>query len=231
MDDLSNLRAVIDETREWMSGDRTPERPTQNREQMEDITVKYQEIYGALYEALQFAETVLFNCDGNMIIAARANARMTMDRFMAVQHIIEIGLASWERYQYKRGIENLKDYPHHFADIVIQALEARLAQLSKQGTVASSYKPNKQDWYPQYADLSRFGVHFEMGAEGDRKSADYGQLVGVTHFCVCGIREYMEPVWVEYRVNRKPICGVQVGAGVGSQWRKREFRRESHDTK
>lgn len=202
MDDACNLRAVIDETREWMNDDRTPGRTSHNREQMDDITVKYQEIYGALDETLEFAETVLFNCDNNMGVAARANIRMMMDRFMAVQHIVEEGLASWERYQYKRGIEHLKEYPHDFADIVIQALEARLAHLSQQGIVAPSYKPKKQDWYPQYADLSQFGVHFLMGAEGDRAIARSERVVGVAHCCVCGIRMHIEPVWEEYRDNK-----------------------------
>ena len=199
MDQPANLRALIDETREWMSGDSSPKLPTRSREQMDDVTVKHQEMHAALYEALQFAETVLFNCDSQLIVAARANARMMLDRFMVVQHIAEKGLASWERYQYERGIEHLRDYPHTFSDIVVQALEARLAHLTAQGTVASLYKPKAEDWYPQYADLSRFGVHFVMGADGDRDSHRYGQLVGMAHFCVCGIRKYLEPVLQEYR--------------------------------
>ena len=199
MDKSANLRALTDETREWMSGDRSPRLPTRSREQIDDIAVKYREIRAALHETLQFAETVLFNCDSQLIVAARANTRMMLDRFMVVQHIAEKGLASWERYQYKRGIEHLRDYPHTFSDVVVQALEARLVRLAAQGTVASRYKPKVEGWYPQYADLSRFGVHFEMGADGDRGSHGYGQLVGVAHFCVCGIRKYLEPVWQEYR--------------------------------
>ena len=198
MDQPANLRALIDETRKWMCSDSPPKLTGQNREQMDDIAVKYKELHGALYETLQFAETVLFNCDSKLIVAARANARMMLDRFMAVQHIAEKGLASWERYQYERGIKHLRDYPHPFSDIVVQALEARLTRLAAQGTVASLYKPKAEAWYPQYADLSRFGVHFVMGADGDRDSKDYGQLVGVAHFCVCGIRQHFEPVLQEY---------------------------------
>lgn len=194
-----DLRTVIDETRKWMSGDRIPEWPDRSREDMADLTLKYKELWGALAESLQFAETVLFNCDWKLSVAARANVRLMLDRFMAVQHICEAGLASWERYQYVRGITHLKRYPHTFADEVIQTLESRLERLAQQGIVTSSYKPKEQDWHALYADLSRFGVHFAMGAEGDRRIPHYEQLIGVAHFCVCGARHYIEPAWEEYR--------------------------------
>ena len=199
MDQPANLRALIDETREeWMSNNRRPERTTRGREQMKDAAVKYREIHSALYETLQFADATLFTCCRQLLVAARANTRMMLDRFMAVQHIAEQGLASWEIYQYKRGIENLKAYQHDFADFVIKELEDRLARLATQGNVASTYKPKGEKWYPQYTDLSRFGVHFEMGAHGDQNSHHYGQLVGVAHFCVCSIRAYIELAWKEY---------------------------------